>query len=58
MSIDHVPMKLVPGEGIIPFELGQVIKVYSEDMDMEVPMTVVRVYENGDFDGEVKWEEA
>ena len=58
MSIDYVPMKLVPGEKIIPFELGQVIKVYCENMEMEVPMKVIRVYENGDFDGEVGWEEA
>lgn len=56
--IDHVPMKLIPGEEIIPFELGQQIMVCLDDMGEKIPMRVVRIYPNGNFDGEVDWEEA
>ena len=56
MIIDFVPMKLVPGTEVIPLRIGQTVEVLLNDL--KVPMTVVRIYENGDFDGEVKWEEA
>ena len=56
--IDRVPMKLVPGEKIIPFEIGQEIMVCFEDMNEKVAMEVVKIYSNGDFDGEVEWWEA
>jgi len=55
-----VPMKLVPGESIIDFKIGQVIYVIAggnEGQEMSVPMTVLRIYDNGDFDGEVIWAE-
>ena len=72
---DFVPMKLVPGEKVISFELGQIIPVFIEragnklkvrvnpddsfeEDEMKVMMKVVKVYLNGDFDGEVDWEEA
>ena len=61
MRIDFVPMKLVPGSEVIPMKIGQVIEVFLEtpgNNDLKVPMTVIKTYENGDFDGEVEWEEA
>jgi hypothetical protein len=53
-------MKLVPGESPINLRIGQVIPVFLKcDRDsIEVPMTVLKTYENGDFDGEVIWGEA
>ena len=56
MKIDFVPMKLVPGTEVIPLRIGQTVEVFLDGL--KVPMMVVRVYENGDFDGEVEWEEA
>ncbi len=72
---DFVPMKLVPGENIIPFELGQMIPVFIEragdklkvrvnpndsfeEDEMKVMMKIIKIYPNGNFDGEVNWEEA
>lgn len=55
--IDFVSMKLIIGEKIIPFELGQIIKVYCENIAFEVSMKIIKIYENGNFDGEVIWEE-
>lgn len=71
MTKDFVPMKLVPGERIIPLELGQMVPVFIEgagkvrmnpdddpgDNEMKVMMKVIKTYPNGDFDGEVDWEE-
>lgn len=62
MPIRHfVPMKLIPGESVIDFRVGQVIDVVTEGeggQEISVPMTVLNVYNNGDFDGEVIWCEA
>ena len=72
---DFVPMKLLPGEEIIPFELGQMVPVFFERVgdrlrvrmnpdsnfeedEIKVMMKVIKIYSNGDFDGEVNWEEA
>jgi len=60
MRRDFVPMKLVPGEKILNFRIGQVIDVVLEGLDKQeisVPMTVLKIYDNGDFDGEVIWAE-
>ncbi len=56
MSIDFVPMKLIPGTKPIPIKIGQTIEVFLDGM--KVPMTVMRIYDNGDFDGKVEWGEA
>ena len=56
MSIDYVPMKLIPGTERIPIKIGQTVEVFLDGM--KVPMTVVRIYDNGDFDGKVEWGEA
>ena len=60
MIRDFVPMKLVPGEEIVYFELGQMIPVFIEvgDDEMKIMMRVVEIYPNGDFDGEVNWGES
>lgn len=55
-----VPMKLVPNTRPIDLKIGEVVSVILEcdEGEIEVPMTVVKLYENGDFDGEVIWGEA
>lgn len=61
MEKHFVSMKLTPGTPKIELKAGQVIDVFmigSNDQKLPVPMTVLKVYENGDFDGEVVWEEA
>ena len=60
MVRDFVPMKLVPGEEMVYFELGQMIPVFleGEGDEMRVMMRVVEIYDNGDFDGEVIWGES
>lgn len=56
MGIDYVPMKLIPGSEPISMEIGETVEVFLDGM--KVPMTVVRIYDNGDFDGKVEWGEA
>lgn len=50
-------MKLMPGERSPVFRTGQTISVFlsSDRGEIEVPMTVKEIYNNGDFDGEVFW---
>jgi len=56
--IDFVPMKLLPGEKIIPVRVGQILSVENESFGrIKLPMKVIRIYSNGDFDGEVEWNE-
>lgn len=60
MKRHFVPMKLQEGMDLIPLIVGQTVMVHSEGdtEDMVVPMTILKIYDNGDFDGEVVWEEA
>jgi len=57
IMIDYVEMKLEKGSEKISLILGQEVIVYYGDMGAGMPMRVVRVYPDGDFDGEVRWEE-
>jgi hypothetical protein len=59
MKKHFVPMKLQKDTDPIPLDIGQTIMVHLEGEieDMVVPMTVLKVYDNGDFDGEVVWGE-
>jgi len=55
-----VPMKLQKDTDIIPLVIGQTLMVHMEGdvEDIVVPMEVLKIYENGDFDGEVIWGES
>ena len=57
--IDFVPMRLLPGEKIIPVRVGQVLSVENESFGrIKLPMKVIKTYSNGDFDGEVEWNDS
>ena len=55
-----VPMKLQKDTDIIPLVIGQTLMVHMEGdvEDIVVPMEILKIYENGDFDGEVVWGES
>jgi len=55
-----VPMKHIPGIDQVNVRVGQIIPVFLECEcgEIEVPMTVIKTYVNGDFDGEVIWGES
>ena len=55
-----VPMKLQKDTDIIPLFIGQTLMVHMEGdvEDIVVPMEVLKIYANGDFDGEVIWGES
>ena len=54
-----VQMKLEKDTDSIPLVIGQTLMVHLEGSieDIVVPMTVLKIYENGNFDGEVIWGE-
>lgn len=58
MIVETVGMKLIDKSTPIDLQIGQVINVFCEEMEAEVPMTVIRLYEDGSFDGEVIWGDA
>ncbi len=56
-----VQMKRIPGQLPVEVKTGEIIEVVTEGPDgqrMVVPMTVLAIYDNGDFDGEVVYAEA
>lgn len=55
-----VPMKLQENTDPIPLFIGQTLMVHLEGdvEDIVVPMKVLEVYPNGNFDGEVVWGES
>jgi len=58
MIVETVKMKLVDKTIPINLQVGQTINVFCEEIEGEVKMTVIRLYKDGSFDGEVIWEEA
>ena len=59
---DIIKMKLHKGVEPIELRVGQIIEVEMVNEQtlesMDVPMTVIKLYGDGDFDGRVVWGEA
>lgn len=53
---------LCEGAESVELKVGQIIMVEMENQNtfetMEIPMTIIRLYEDGSFDGKIIWEEA